>query len=133
VNITINDLTPEDGNNSRGSIADFVWTGYAGGAPSAPTGVTATADAGGVTLKWQKVDGATGYRIFRLESYATMGKNWAVLSTIEPHLISAKPVTDPSYTDATLTTNGDYSYEVTALNAQGESTFSEIIKQTYTK
>ncbi len=79
-------------------------------APSAPTGLTATAGDGHVQLSWTAASGATSYKVLR---GTTAGGE------------SATPIATPSGTsfDDTGATNGTtYYYEVVAGNAGGDST-----------
>jgi fibronectin type 3 domain-containing protein len=82
--------------------------------PSAPTGLTATAQQlGQVALSWNAVSGATSYNIY---NSTTSGG---------PYLTAVYGVTNTSYTDGLMIPNKTYYYTVTALNsAGGESGYS---------
>ncbi|HEV7492805.1 Ig-like domain-containing protein [Baekduia sp.] len=73
---------------------------------TAPTGVTAFAQDGSVTIAWQPVSGATGYRVYR-------GTSAGSITTLVGSPTSA------SYTD-TATNNTTYYYAVTTMGG-GES------------
>jgi rhamnogalacturonan endolyase len=82
--------------------------------PAAPTGLTATAVAGGqVNLGWSAVSGATGYDIYR--GTATGGPYVQIASTIAPSI---------TYQDiglaANLASGTPYYYVVSAENVGGE-------------
>lgn len=83
-------------------------------APATPTGLVATAGKRRVSLTWNAVSGAAGYRVY----YAQNGK-YALRAT----------VTGTSYTDSSLTPGSTYCYAVTAFvncagGAVGESGYS---------
>jgi len=80
------------------------------GVPSAPTGVTATAGDGKVTISWSAVSGATSYNIYHS---TTSG----VTKTTGTKITG---VTSP-YTHTGLTNGMTYYYLVTAVNSSGES------------
>jgi len=110
--ISIVNLTPDDGNNSRGSIDDIRWTGYAGGAPDTPTDVASAFSDSGLTIQWSPVAGATGYRVFREGAYP------------EQYVVAATSATNSAYMgDKPI--GGLYTLRVTALNARGESPWSD--------
>jgi fibronectin type 3 domain-containing protein len=81
-------------------------------APGAPTGLTATAGNAQVALAWTSVSGATGYNLYRSTS---LGQRGALIFDF---------ATSTSYTDAWVTNGTTYYYEVTAVNAGGESVAS---------
>jgi hypothetical protein len=79
-----------------------------------PTGLTATATVGSSTsidLKWTASAGATGYNVYRNTGGAT-----AVTTKV-----NATPVTTTSLTSTGLTAATAYQFQVTAVNAAGES------------
>ncbi|MGO8672242.1 MAG: choice-of-anchor tandem repeat GloVer-containing protein [Capsulimonadaceae bacterium] len=81
-------------------------------APTAPSGLTATAGNAAVSLFWTASDSATSYAVYRgtatgAEGSASVGA--AVL---------------PTYTDTGLANNVTYFYTVTAVNGAGTSTHS---------
>ncbi len=81
--------------------------------PAAPTGLTATAQNGKVSLTWNASTGATSYRIFRSKG----GEGF-------------RPVAEtstPSYVDPDLLNGITYEYLVVAINEGGESSESNIV------
>jgi hypothetical protein len=79
--------------------------------PNAPTGLNATGGSKQVQLTWNAVGAATKYNIYQNGS------------------LIASPTTT-SYTATGLTDLTEYSYEVTAENANGESVKSSTVKAT---
>jgi hypothetical protein len=86
-------------------------------APLAPTGLSATAGDHQIALIWNAVTGATSYNVYR---GATSGG--------ETPLQSGLPGT--SFTDTGLTNGTTYYYQVTAVNAGGESPLSLEVSST---
>lgn len=84
--------------------------------PPAPTGLTATPGNAKVDLSWSAAAGATSYRIYRAD------QGGAVLAT----------VATTSSTDATVLNGTTYSYQVSAVNAGGESAKSSSASATPT-
>jgi fibronectin type 3 domain-containing protein len=104
-------------------IGRYEWTG--GGtptptAPSAPTGLTASAGNAQVSLTWGAVSGATSYTVKR--STASGG----------PYTDVATNVTSASYTNTGLTNGTTYYYVVTAQNSVGSSANSNQVPATPT-
>lgn len=118
VELEILNITPKDGNNSRGSIDDFAWTAYEGGnVPEAPEGIVAQANERGVEITWNPVPGAIKYRIFRLGDYPE-------------HIYQVgAPQSEMSFFDVSAK-SGMNAYRVTALNDNGESGFSDSASAT---
>jgi fibronectin type 3 domain-containing protein len=79
-------------------------------APPAPTGLSATAGNGQVSLTWTAATGATSYNIYRATSSGGEGNTPIVTG-----------VTTTSYTNTGLTNGTTYYYQVTAVNAGGQS------------
>ncbi|MBI5756561.1 MAG: fibronectin type III domain-containing protein [Nitrospirae bacterium] len=79
-------------------------------APTAPTGVTATAGDGQVTISWSSITGATSYNIY-----------WSTTTGVTKTSGTKIPNVTSPYTHPSLTNNTPYYYVVTAVNANGES------------
>jgi len=104
------------------TIAPIVSKG--GGAPSTPTGLTATAvSTSQIDLYWNAVEGATGYDVYRSTSatgtFARLGS--------EP---TVSGQSNTSYSDTGLSAGTTYYYKVSALNASGESAASSAVSAT---
>ena len=78
--------------------------------PTAPTNLSASANADSVNLSWNTVDDATSYNVYRDSS------------------LLASPTTT-TFTDTTLA-DGTYLYEVSAVDAAGESTSKASVSAT---
>jgi len=77
--------------------------------PNAPTGITATAGTGQITVTWGAVSGATSYAVYRNSSSASQSHWFTGLTTT-------------SFTDTGLVADGHgYIYTVYAVNAAGLS------------
>jgi len=85
-----------------------------GGAPAAPTGLTATAGNAQVALTWDASSGATSYNVKR-----------ATVSGTES--VTNATVTTTNYTDMQVTNGTTYYYVVSAVNGGGESTNSSEV------
>jgi len=90
-----------------------------GSAPSAPTGLTATAGNEQVALAWTASTSATSYNVKRS---STSGGTFSTVAS----------ATSASYTDTGLTNGTTYYYVVTAVNAAGESAASNQASATPT-
>jgi hypothetical protein len=88
-----------------------------GDPPPAPTGLTATAGTGQVSLTWTASTGATSYNVKR--GSATGGPYTSVAA-----------ISTASYTDSTVTGGATYYYVVTASNANGASGNSNEVSAT---
>ncbi len=75
--------------------------------PATPVVKSVTVKQTSITVKWDAVDGATSYVVYR----KLVGGNWAVLKT----------VTSTSYTDKSVVSGKNYHYTVKARNAAGLS------------
>jgi hypothetical protein len=84
-----------------------------GGVPPAPTGLTATAGSGQVTLNWTATAGATSYDVYRGTSAG--GESATALAT---------NVGAVTYNDTNVTSGMSYYYTVTAVNTSGQSSAS---------
>jgi fibronectin type 3 domain-containing protein len=84
--------------------------------PGGPTGLTASAAAGGVapvTLSWTATPGALIYRVFK-----------STVSGAEGNPAYAAGLTTPGYTDTGVVAGSTYYYKVTAVSAGGAGPFS---------
>lgn len=86
-------------------------------APSAPTGLTATAGNQQVGLTWAAVSGATSYHVKRS---TTSGSGYTQVGA----------PSSATYTDSGLTNGTRYYYVVSAVNAAGESSNSSEVSAT---
>jgi fibronectin type 3 domain-containing protein/NAD-dependent dihydropyrimidine dehydrogenase PreA subunit len=83
-------------------------------APSSPTGLTATAASStSITVKFNAVTGATGYKLY----WSSNNSTFTQLSSL----------TSTSYTHSSLTANTTYYYKVTAVNGSAESAQSTSV------
>jgi len=90
-----------------------------GSVPSAPTGVTATAGNGQVSVSWSSVSGATSYNIY-----------WSTTSGVTKTTGTKLTGTTSPYTHTGLTNGTTYYYVVTAENSAGQSTESSEVSET---
>jgi len=88
-------------------------------APGAPAAVSAKAGDGQVALSWALTSGATSYDIYR--STTKGGEGTTPFQT---------NVTSTSFTDSGLTDGTTYYYEISAVNAGGESPLSSEVSAT---
>jgi endo-1,4-beta-xylanase len=87
-------------------------------APSTPTGITATAaSSSSITVSWTTVTGATSYKVYRS---STSGGAYSLIGS---------PASN-TYTDTGLSASTIYYYEVSAVNAGGESGQSGYVSVT---
>jgi fibronectin type 3 domain-containing protein len=103
-----------------GYLFNFNWFECQSGgasAPSAPTGLSATAGDNQVALSWTASSGATSYNVKR----ATVSGG--------PYSTIGSP-TSPSYTDTTAVNGTTYYYVVSAVNSAGESANSAQVSAT---
>ncbi|NOU85315.1 hypothetical protein GC102_05890 [Paenibacillus sp. LMG 31460] len=111
---------------SNTSAAIYLWrngtgTGYANGddfevigAPTAPTGLTATAEDGKVTLNWSGVAGADNYKVYKGTSSGTYDST--AIATVSG--------STTNYTVTGLTNATIYYFAVKASNTAGDSSYS---------
>lgn len=85
-----------------------------------PVVLSATNSATGVTVKWQKVTNATGYRVFRKAE----GGKWAALP-------AAKNVTATSFVDTTAKSGTKYYYTVRAYRGDKDTANDNAYKTPY--
>jgi fibronectin type 3 domain-containing protein len=86
--------------------------------PAAPTGLTASASSGRVTLAWTASSGATSYYVKR------------AMSATGPFSIIAAGVTATGYSDNAVVNGTTYYYVLSAVNTSGESSNSSIVSAT---
>ena len=87
--------------------------------PAAPTGLAVSAGLTNVSLSWNAVTGATSYDVYRATS-----------SGQEGNTPIATGVTAPTFTDSNVTGGTTYYYEVTAVDAAGQSRMSSEVSAT---
>jgi fibronectin type 3 domain-containing protein len=99
---------------------NYYWNGSAGSitissvkAPTAPTGLTATAGSTNVSLSWSASSSAGSYNVYR--GTAAGGESATPLAT---------NITSTSYADSAATNGTKYYYKVAAVNTGGTSPFS---------
>jgi fibronectin type 3 domain-containing protein len=90
--------------------------------PGAPTGLTASTSVGSVVLSWKAPSSTGGSAITSYNVYRGTATGAETLK--------ASGVTTTSYTDTTVTGGTKYFYEVTAVNAKGESARSSELSAT---
>ena len=86
--------------------------------PVAPSGLTAQAAVGQVTLSWDAVADAVSYTLYWSQS--SVNDNWTAIADIP-----ASPYVHTGLVNGTM-----YYYKVTAVNSLGESTFSNLRQAT---
>ncbi len=99
---------------------NYYWNGSAGSItisstqlPPAPSGLTATAGSGTVSLSWSASNGAASYNVYR--GTAAGGEGAAPLTS---------NIAATSYVDSSVTNGTKYYYKVAAVNAAGTSGLS---------
>jgi len=113
--LTASSFTLNWGAPSNGGLngIQIVNTGGTPTAPSAPTGLGATAGNTQVALGWTASSGATSYNVYRGTSAG--GESATAIAT---------GITTTSYTNTGLTNGTTYYFEVKAVNASGSSSYS---------
>ena len=101
------------------TAANAVATAYTPPPPTAPTGVTATAASGQVTLTWTAVNGAASYNVYYRTSTGVTTTNG-----------TAVPADSTTTTIASLINETTYYFVVTAVNTYGESGVSSEVYAT---
>jgi fibronectin type 3 domain-containing protein len=91
------------------SVSLFVLLPASSSAPATPTGLAATAGNAQAALSWNAVAGATSYNIFRSTTPGGEGST------------AYQTTTTNSFTDTGLTNGTSYYYQVSAVNAGGQS------------
>jgi hypothetical protein len=106
----------------NGEWSDFVRTevtSYKPEKPQAPANITATSEAGKVTVSWDTVHGATKYLLQRRYYDGSKWTGWGTISST---------LTTNSYTDAKVTAGLTYQYRVYAYNGEwSDFTRTEIV------
>ena len=104
-------------NNYGFDVGTYTISGTVSTLPGVPTGVTAAPADSQVTVSWNPSGGATSYNLYR----ATTSGSEASYQT---------GITTTSFTDTGLTDGTTYYYEVSAVNASGESALSSEVQAT---
>lgn len=128
------DIKMEYYENGGGAVAQLLWSSpsttkqaiptsqlyvVTGTAPSAPTGLTATAGNAQASLTWTASSGATSYNMYRSTTSGGEGST--------PYKTG---ITSTSFTDTGLTNGSKYYYQVSAINGAGESAKSGEVSAT---
>ncbi len=85
--------------------------------PDYPTFLSATIGAGRVYLSWTSAPGATGYNVYRGLASGPVSSKAKIASNVG----------DTVYTDGSVSVGTNYYYQVTALNANGETQASNEV------
>ena len=101
-------------------VERYTVTSSGSSVPASPANLTATAGDAQVSLSWDAVSGADSYTVMR----ATVSGG--------PYTAIATDVTTTTYTDTDVTNGNTYYYVVTAVNNDGESTYSNEASATPT-
>ena len=95
------------------TVSGTIGSGSGGSAPASPTGLTAAAGNGQVTLGWTAVSGASSYNVYRSSTSGGEGGT--------PYQAG---LTSASFTDTGASNGTTWYYEVTAVNTNGQSGMS---------
>ena len=98
----------------NGSAASNYYSGLTIKCLSQPFLISAAARSGSVTVKWQKVPGATLYRVYK----RTPGNGWQVLAEVGG--------TKTAFADTSVTNGQNLLYTVKAFNGKYKSDFDKI-------
>jgi fibronectin type 3 domain-containing protein len=98
-------------------VGTYFLSGTTGSLPGAPTGVTATPGVGQVTVSWNSSGDATSYNLYR--ATASGGE-----------VLYRAGITTTSFVDTGVANGTTYDYEVSAVNAGGESALSGEVQAT---
>jgi kumamolisin len=105
--------------NGANLLAELTGSSSTSTAPDPPTGLTAGAGDGTVTLSWTASSGATSYDIYRGTTIGGEGTT---------PLVSG--ITGTTYTDNNVTNGTTYYYKVSATNSVGTSSLSDEVSAT---
>ncbi len=108
------EVTAVNAGGESGGSNEATATPQANLPPAVPTGFTATAGDDMVALSWNAVPGATGYNVYRGTATGTLSSKATVTTGI----------TAVNYNDTNVVDGTPYYYQVTAVNANGESSGS---------
>ncbi len=127
-NYVVRSINPS-GDSANSVQASATPSSGAPGMPAVPVHLSATAGNNNVVLKWNASFGAARYVIRR--TVLTIG---AVTTYspggINPYAIINSYVAGTNFTDTALANNVAYSYQVSAVNANGQSAFSSAANAT---
>ena len=117
-------------NESTGVILSVTTNGEPT-APSKPSKVVYQASGGSVTLTWDQVAGATTYRVYRVTPTETTALESLVFDTAYAESVELLGETgETSYTITGLDEQEEYQFQVSAVNAIGESEGQTITVRT---
>ncbi len=104
------------GTTTHFSVYGVIAVSEAGVMPPAPTGMTASAGDGQVTLSWAPVSEATSYNVYMAAQSGVTKSNYSTLAGGMAHVAAPNPFVHTALTNGTT-----YYFVVTAVNAIGES------------
>jgi hypothetical protein len=119
-------LAPAGSTARDGSISYAELLCIGAGAP--PTGVTATAAPGQVTLTWNAALNATGYTVYRSTQPGVTQTSAG--ATAFPIAVPLPAAPAPPFTDPSAAAGTTYYYVVTSTNASGEGGISREVSAT---
>ncbi|WP_454085363.1 PA14 domain-containing protein [Georgenia sp. Marseille-Q6866] len=106
------------GNNTKLAYVEIYANADEVAAPAAPSDVSATHGASGVTVEWSGSEGADSYNVLRAADADS-------LADASP--INSEPVTGTEYLDETVEAGESYVYAIVAVNTGGTSPISEHV------